>query len=173
MYFYLSLGSNVDAEFSAVCMIRHLCERFGVIGAYPFQYTEPEGVKSDIPFLNALVILKSGMDASAIKEELNRIEEAMGRDRSDPLRSLKSRCADIDILAESEALDLMTFSRMREAYVNTCFKLQGVMPDLTRYGLASYQGTASIYLDTLTGDILVNEDKLQGLENGLEASFKR
>jgi len=172
MYYFLSLGSNIDAEQSAVRMIHNLCLKFGCVGAYPFRYTKPEGIESEVMFLNTLVVLRSDRDSAGVKSELNHIEESMGRDRLDPMRSMKSRCADIDILGEAEQLDLSIFAKASEAYVAACLNLEGESPDLSQHGLAPYQGPASVYLDALTGDICVVEDEMYGLKYGLEATFK-
>ena len=51
-------------------------------------------------FLNALFIIQTSMSAEQLKQEFNRIEEALGRDRSDPQRSFKDRTIDIDILGK-------------------------------------------------------------------------
>lgn len=172
MYFYLSLGSNIDAESSAVMMLRHLCERFGVIGAYPFRYTEPEGIESDIPFLNSLVVIRCEMSSSELKRILNAIEEDMGRDRNDPERSAKNRRADIDILGFNECLKLDVFKQAKESYVATCMRLDGNTSDLSNYGLPSYQRPATVYLDALTSNVVVIEDEFEGFEYGLKTTFE-
>lgn len=173
MFFYLSLGSNIDSECSAVRMIRHLCREFGCIGAYPWRYTRPEGMVSSTPFLNTLVVLKSDLNSADLKERLNSIEQTMGRDRDDPLRSVKSRTADIDIVGTSRDYGLEIFADATELYIAACLNFQGDSPDLSSLGLASYKRPATIYLDAFSGDIVVIDDELQGFKNGLKPSFER
>lgn len=172
MYFYLSLGSNISPEASAVRMVRALCLRFGKIGLFPFCYTPPEGINSDTLFLNGLAIIAASDAKLLVKDQLNAIETAMGRDRDDPERSYKDRTADIDILAQAEALDLRHFYAAPESYVQTCFHLRGTTrPDLRQWGLASYQRPSTVHVDTCTGKICVIEDELEGLKHWVETSF--
>ena len=171
MYFYLSLGSNIDPERSAVQMTLHLCQKFGVIALYPFRYTEPESIESEGLFVNSLAVVQAVMPTSVVKLKLNQIETAMGRDRNDPLRSQKNRAADIDILNFSDTLDLSIFSRAKEGYVQSCYDLVGEVPTLENLGLASYQRPSSVYLDAGSSDIRVVEDELQCFVNGVKAAF--
>lgn len=169
MYFYLSLGSNIDAEKSAAEILRRLCLQFGSVAAYPFRYTKPEGVVSDELFLNAIAVVRTELNSGEVKARLNQIEEAMGRDRSDPQRSTKSRTADIDILASSASFNLEIFEQAKEAYVRTCYHLGG--PGI-RHGLAAYKRPSTVHLDALTGNVVIVEDELQGFKNGLKAALE-
>ncbi len=173
MYYYLSLGSNIDPEHSAVEMVRWLCRHFGSIGLYPFRYTQPEGIESDTAFVNTLAIVRSEAAPAQVKQWLNEIEAAMGRDRSDPLRSIKSRSADLDILGSTKALTLSFFAGAEEGYVQQCWRLQGRQPDLSAFGLASYERAATVDLDAGTGQIRVVEDECEGLKHGREAPLTR
>ena len=62
--------------------------------------TEPVGIVSDRKFLNMIAYLESDLDPTALKAFFNRIEAELGRDRSDPLRKVKDRTIDLDILGE-------------------------------------------------------------------------
>lgn len=172
MYFYLSIGTNIHPEASAVAIVRLLCQAFSSVGVFPFRYTEPEEVALEDTFLNALAVIYSRDDTSAVKAVLNEIEAEMGRDRSDPQRSVKNRTADLDILACSPVLDFSAFAAARESYIQACLKGLGPMPNLEPYGLASYQRAATINIDALTGQIIVVDDELDCFKHWVEATFK-
>ena len=171
MYFYLSLGSNIDTDQSAAMMIKHLCREFGDLVLYPFCYTKPESIQSEQDFVNALVVLRSNLNAVELKRVLVTIETSMGRDRQDPLRSYKSRAADIDILSVSEHFDLAYFAPAEEAYVRSCLCLTGPFVDLRPWGLAAHQRPASVYLDAATGEVVIVEDELHRFKHGFETAF--
>lgn len=65
--------------------------------------TTPVDMVTDNQFLNALFLIQTPLTELELKQEFNRIEEALGRDRSDPKRSLKDRTIDIDILGQPHA----------------------------------------------------------------------
>lgn len=172
MLFYLSLGSNIEPEKSSFEMLCRLCKTFGVLGVFPFRYTEPVSISTASRFVNGLVVLHYEAPAASLKAKLEGIEITMGRDRSDPQRSNKDRTADLDILASSEHLDLRCFSDAEESYVRAVFNLLGEAPDLTGFGLASYQRPASVHFDALAGEIVVIEDELQSFHDRVEATLK-
>ena len=60
--------------------------------------TQPVDMKTNHPFLNALFTLDTELTAEQLKRQFNQIEETLGRDRSDPMSSVKDRPIDIDIL---------------------------------------------------------------------------
>lgn len=65
--------------------------------------TTPVDMVTDNQFLNALFLIQTPLTEKELKQEFNRIEEALGRDRSDPRRSIKDRTIDIDILGQPQA----------------------------------------------------------------------
>lgn len=64
--------------------------------------TTPVDMATDNHFLNALFLIQTSLAEPELKHEFNRIEEALGRDRSDPMRSVKDRTIDIDILGQPQ-----------------------------------------------------------------------
>jgi 2-amino-4-hydroxy-6-hydroxymethyldihydropteridine diphosphokinase len=172
MLYYLSTGSNIEPEASSVRMLCHLCESFGVLGVYPFRYTSPVSISSDNDFLNGLVALYFQGSSKELKAKLDAIEEAMGRDRSDPDRSIKGRRADLDILGASDTLSPSIFGQTDESYVQQVFELRGRSPDLEPFGLAAYQRPASVYLDGLTGEIVVVEDEFKRFDDWVKAALE-
>jgi 2-amino-4-hydroxy-6-hydroxymethyldihydropteridine diphosphokinase len=50
-------------------------------------------------FLNLVIFIETDLSEPQLKEICNRIELSLGRDRTDPERKVKDRCADLDILS--------------------------------------------------------------------------
>lgn len=97
-----SLGSNIEPQThfpQAQAALKALSDDIRFSRNIP---TSPVDMKTDNDFLNALFIIHTPMSANELKQKFNAIEEALGRDRSDPQRSSKDRTIDIDILGELE-----------------------------------------------------------------------
>ncbi|MDV6314871.1 2-amino-4-hydroxy-6-hydroxymethyldihydropteridine diphosphokinase [Idiomarina sp. HP20-50] len=97
-----SLGSNIEPQHHFSQARAALEVLSGDITFSRNIPTSPVDINTDNAFLNALFIIETPMTAGELKREFNRIEEALGRDRSDPERSLKDRTIDIDILGSVE-----------------------------------------------------------------------
>ncbi|MGQ4275635.1 2-amino-4-hydroxy-6-hydroxymethyldihydropteridine diphosphokinase [Pseudidiomarina sp. E22-M8] len=97
--FLCSMGANLapEANFSHA---KALIVGLGQATYSAACYTQPVAIDTEHDFLNALFIIKTQLNAEQLKAEFNAIEEALGRDRSDPLSSEKDRPMDIDILGE-------------------------------------------------------------------------
>lgn len=137
MYYYLSIGTNINPEFNAAQIIHCLAREFSAIRYFPFVYTEPQGMQTELTFLNSAAIIESNLPPSEFKSRLNAIETELGRDRNDPLRSKKDRTADIDILGTEEDLDLLFFNQFKETYIRGVVapEAHSQFADLSRYGL--------------------------------------
>lgn len=97
-----SLGSNIEPQ-SHFSQARKALEALSDDIAFSRNIpTSPVDIKTDKTFLNALFIINTAMNANELKREFNKIEELLGRDRSDPQRSIKDRTIDIDILGDVE-----------------------------------------------------------------------
>ncbi len=165
MYFYLSIGTNINPEKNAVKVVKLLCQNFGLLTLYPFVYTAPEAMSSDSIFLNSLAIIHSQKDKSEIKHILNTIEMTLGRDRNDPEKSVKDRTADIDILLCNPQYSLSFFERFTDTYIQSCLS-PNLPANLSTQGLPSYQGATTIDLDRISGEIMITKNKLDCLVNG-------
>lgn len=170
MYFYLSIGTNINPEKNAMRIIHALSEHFGHLSLFPFVYTEPESISSSSIFLNGLAIIQSELSVQQIKQVLNEIEISLGRDRSDPLKSIKDRPADIDILLFADQHHLSLFDTFNDSYIKACLP-PNEPADLTSYGLPAQQGAATVYLDNRTGKIEIVQNKLDCLINREKATF--
>ncbi|AVJ56195.1 2-amino-4-hydroxy-6-hydroxymethyldihydropteridine diphosphokinase [Idiomarina sp. OT37-5b] len=98
MKYLCSLGSNIEPELHFSRAKHYLAKLSENLEFSRDINTQPVGMKTNRPFLNALFTLDTALSAEALKQEFNRIEELLGRDRSDPLCSIKDRPIDIDIL---------------------------------------------------------------------------
>ncbi len=153
-------------------VINTLLEKYERIQLYPVIVTKPEALMTSNDFLNTLVIIHSNLSHDQIKSQLNELEESLGRDRSDPLRSHKDRTADVDIIACSETYDPNIFSRCKEVYVG-----QVLLSDQPSVSLPlgdSFVGdrAAAIHLDRTTGQIRIVHDELDGLDDWLKTGFE-
>lgn len=164
MYFYLSIGTNINPEKNSVRIIENLCHHFGSLTLLPFVYTKPELILSSSIFLNGLAIIKSNLCDKDLKNILNTIEVKLGRDRNDPLKSTKNRPADIDILLQADKHHLALFDTFTEKYIKACLP-PNKPADLSVYGLPAHQGAATIHLDNTTGQISIIKNKLDSLIN--------
>lgn len=115
-YYYISIGTNIVPEKNAILIIENLCKYFGEIYLYPFVYTKAINLDTSSNFLNSLAVLKSHLDINFVKLKLTEIEESLGRDKNDPMSSLKDRVADLDILAKSDNFDLRIITDTLEPY---------------------------------------------------------
>lgn len=97
-YSFAALGSNIDPEMN----IHHAKQQLQTLsGDCLFSQniaTKPVDIDTNNGFLNALFIIDTPLSSDELKQQFNQIEEALGRDRSDPERSKKDRTIDIDIL---------------------------------------------------------------------------
>ncbi len=172
MYYYLSIGSNIDPRTNASKIIRQLADNFGPLISYPFLSNAPLHIPSKRRFLNSVAILKSDQPPESVKAILNRIEITLGRDRSDPERSLKDRTADIDILGWNKNLNPDFFKQFTEPYINFFGVIGNRYEDLSAEGLPSPQRPAAIDLDRNTGQICILDDSHNGLKDWQEPSLE-
>lgn len=100
MKYLCSLGSNIEPELHFSRAKHYLAKLADELEFSRDITTKPVGLNTNHPFLNALFILETALTPTALKAEFNQIEVLLGRDRSDPLCSVKDRPIDIDILGE-------------------------------------------------------------------------
>ena len=99
----LSLGSNIDPDANLRSAIAALRARFGSIQLSPVYRTGAVGFEG-AEFLNAAVVLETGLDPLALDAWLHALEDAHGRDRSGP--RFGDRTLDLDlVLFDDRILD--------------------------------------------------------------------
>jgi 2-amino-4-hydroxy-6-hydroxymethyldihydropteridine diphosphokinase len=108
MEFGLSLGSNLGDRTGQLTRARAGIEHFPrtrVVAASPVYETEPVGVKAEyghLKFLNAVLVIESGLDPDTLRREVAALEARLGRVRG-PDR-FAPRAIDIDILYAGDVL---------------------------------------------------------------------
>lgn len=100
-----SMGANIAPE-KNFSLAKERLKELGRTCFSAARYTQPVAIDTEHEFLNALFIIESSLSTQQLKAKFNTIEEALGRDRSDPQSSVKDRPMDIDILAELTAVTL-------------------------------------------------------------------
>ncbi len=160
--------------------IRQLAQRFGPLLLLPVVRTTPTNMVSKNDFLNSLMIIHSNSTAEHLKATFNTMEEAAGRDRSDPARGQKDRPLDIDIIAQNQQVSLAPFYASKEPYClasltaleqpNAC--IDRVTLSFNGSYLTSHRA-ATIDTDHSSGHILVVEDTINSLLQRLETAFNR
>lgn len=98
MKYLCSLGSNIEPELHFSRAKHYLAKLSDELEFSRDIVTQPVDMKTNHPFLNALFTLDTELTAEQLKRQFNQIEETLGRDRSDPMSSVKDRPIDIDIL---------------------------------------------------------------------------
>ena len=140
---YIGLGSNRSdphAQLDAALAAMDALPSTGLAAVSQRYWTEPVGDPDQPEFLNAVAMLETGLEPSALLRELQRIEKEQGRDRN-PRRPWGPRTIDLDLLVFGvETIDepelTVPHPRIRErAFVLR--PLADVSPDLELPGAAS------------------------------------
>ncbi len=97
--FLLGIGSNIAPESNVLSIIELLLEHFPTLHLSRVLRIPPVGMNTHKEFLNVVLFIETDMAESDLKAICNNIELQLGRDRTDPDRKMKDRCADLDILA--------------------------------------------------------------------------
>ena len=97
MKYYLSLGSNINAEKNIACAIKELSQIFSNVIISSTHKTKAEGFEGD-DFLNLVLAGDSKLDFDSLNKELKTIDNASGRNRDVP--KFSARTLDIDIVLQ-------------------------------------------------------------------------
>jgi 2-amino-4-hydroxy-6-hydroxymethyldihydropteridine diphosphokinase len=92
---YIGIGSNVDATHNVRRALAAMRAAFGQIEQSPVYQSAAVGFDGD-DFLNLVVMFETNLDVVTVVSELRAIEDALGRDRTQPRFS--KRPIDLDIL---------------------------------------------------------------------------
>lgn len=173
MWYLCGLGSNIDPEQNLVRAVTRLLESHDSLWLSPVIHTRPRGIDTERPFLNALAVVFSPLSPTQLKDHFNQLEEALGRDRSDPLSSRKDRPIDVDILEYSESGRFLG-EGIDEPYYRRLFEGRtenSVRASLTVAGHTLGQASATIHRDLRAGDEIVVHQGQQLHNHAVEASF--
>lgn len=160
MYYYLSIGSNINPNSNVSKALETLLNKFSGLYVFPPIYTEPENINSKNKFINTLVILKSELDSALLKNIFNDIEASLGRDRSDKDRSIKDRVCDIDIIFSYEKFKVDIFKMCKEGYLVEVVNMARAPVKIRVFGSQLSDRPSAIYLDRRSGNKLIVKDKL-------------
>ena len=92
----IALGSNIEPEENLELAVVALKSRFTVSKRSRWIRTKPIGILDQPEFYNGVLIMETELGMESLKQELNSIENLMGRDRSKP--KFGPRMIDLDIL---------------------------------------------------------------------------
>ena len=106
MKYFLSLGSNINAEENLEFAFKELRKILSDIKFSSIHQTKAEGFEGD-DFLNSVVCGNSDMDFTNLNNELKLIEDLAGRNRDAP--KFSARTLDIDIVLQIDENDDILF----------------------------------------------------------------
>ncbi|NQD36406.1 2-amino-4-hydroxy-6-hydroxymethyldihydropteridine diphosphokinase [Permianibacter sp. IMCC34836] len=168
--YLLGIGSNVAPEQNVPAVLKALLAISPQLYLSRVVRTAPEGMQSAHDFLNVVVLVTSDLSPEALKQQTNRIEEALGRDRSAPDRKTRDRPADIDLLTRIRNARRTQLPMIKENYLRPLAEelldyLQnrplrapnGVVTPIHLDGLSLGEMPATVSLDTATGVIGLGE----------------
>ena len=92
----IALGSNIEPEENLELAVVALKSKFKVSKRSLWIRTKPIGILDQPDFYNGVLIMETELGMESLKQELKRIENLMGRDRSKP--KFGPRMIDLDIL---------------------------------------------------------------------------
>ncbi len=101
--YLVGVGSNVEPQANVVLAIKKVLPLSKVCIISRIIQTEPIDMLSDHKFLNLVMYLETEYTPQALQQAFNTLETDLGRDRSDPLRKVKDRPIDLDIMTEITA----------------------------------------------------------------------
>ena len=97
MKYYLSLGSNINAEENISFAVKELKKILSNIIISSTYKTKSEGFDGD-DFLNLVVAGDSDLNFETLNQDLKNIEDSSGRNRNSP--KFSARTLDIDIILQ-------------------------------------------------------------------------
>ncbi len=171
MYYVISIGSNIQPEQHVAAAVSALAKNFGSLYLYQRVYTQAQLVESNHVFINSVLVLNSTLAATELKTELCHIEESLGRDRSDPRRSVKDRSCDLDIICCLELWSETWKTELTESYIQQVFDPASKQAPIQLGCQLFSERPAAVYFQAQTSDKFIVDQKPDALINWLETSF--
>ena len=106
MKYFLSLGSNINAEKNLEFALEELKKILSNIQSSSIHQTKAEGFEGD-DFLNSVICGDSELDIKNLNKKLKLIEDNAGRNRNAP--KFSARTLDIDIVLQIDDNDDILF----------------------------------------------------------------
>ena len=122
MKYFLSLGSNINAEKNLEFALEELKKILSNIQSSSIHQTKAEGFEGD-DFLNSVVCGNSELDFNNLNKKLKLIEDNAGRNRNAP--KFSARTLDIDIVLQIDDNDDILFESdeiQKYSFVSTPLK---------------------------------------------------
>lgn len=173
MYYVISIGSNIQPEQHVAAAVSALATTFGSLYLYQRVYTQAQLVESNHVFINSVLVLSSTLTATELKAQLCQIEESLGRDRSDPHRSVKDRSCDLDIIWHQELWSDAWKTELTESYIQQVFDSASKQAPIQFDDQLFSERPAAIYFQAEASDKFIVDQKPDALINWLETSFLR
>ena len=104
MKYYLSLGSNINAEENIAFAIKELKKILSNVIISSTHKTKAEGFEGD-DFLNLVLVGDSTLDFEALNKKLKIVEDTSGRKRDVP--KFSARTLDIDIVLQIDVDEIV------------------------------------------------------------------
>ena len=106
MKYFLSLGSNINAEKNLEFALEELNKLLSNVESSSIHQTKAEGFEGD-DFLNSVVCGNSELEFKDLNKKLKLIEDNAGRNRNSP--KFSARTLDIDIVLQIDENDDILF----------------------------------------------------------------
>ena len=113
MKFYLSIGSNINAEANIILAIEKLQKILDNSEYSSVHQTKAEGFEGD-DFLNLVIAGESSLSFESLNKKLKEIEDESGRNRDAP--KFSARTLDIDIVLQLDDEEILFESDEIEKY---------------------------------------------------------
>lgn len=98
--YLVGVGSNINPQANIVQAIAKLLPLTTRCALSRIIQTDPIDLLSDHKFFNLVIYLETDQSAADLQSFFHALEGEMGRDRSDPLKKVKDRPIDLDIITE-------------------------------------------------------------------------
>jgi len=92
----IGIGSNVEADKNIPKMLSLLAEKVEIIQVSELVQTKPIGIIEQPDYINGAVLIRTEMNLEVLTKYLKKLEDRMGRDRSQ--KKFGPRSIDLDIL---------------------------------------------------------------------------
>ena len=114
MKYFLSLGSNINAEKNLEFAVEELNKLLSNVESSSIHQTKAEGFEGD-DFLNSVVCGNSELEFKDLNKKLKLIEDNAGRNRNAP--KFSARTLDIDIVLQIDENDDILFAATPPAMI--------------------------------------------------------
>jgi 2-amino-4-hydroxy-6-hydroxymethyldihydropteridine diphosphokinase len=119
----IGIGSNIEAEKNIPEMLRILAEKVKIVQVSELVQTKPIGITEQADYTNGAVRIRTAMKLETLSSYLKRLEDRLGRDRSQ--QKFGPRNIDLDILIWNNAVidpDYYTRDFLRNSATELGFK---------------------------------------------------